>query len=85
MLMIDPGTCIDCDACVPLCPINAIYHEDELPPEYAEWAPKNADLFQGGVNVTEGTDPLPTARLLEEIQEEERKKGWKIPEPAKAS
>jgi ferredoxin len=28
---IDPDTCIDCGACVPECPYNAIYPEDEVP------------------------------------------------------
>jgi ferredoxin len=28
---IDPATCIDCGACVPECPYEAIYPEGELP------------------------------------------------------
>ena len=28
---IDPSTCIDCGACVPECPYNAIFQEDEVP------------------------------------------------------
>jgi ferredoxin len=28
---IDPGTCIDCGACVPECPYHAIYPQDEVP------------------------------------------------------
>lgn len=28
---IDPGSCIDCGACVPECPYNAIFPEDEVP------------------------------------------------------
>lgn len=31
---IDPGTCIDCGACVPECPFSAIYSEDEVPSAY---------------------------------------------------
>jgi len=31
---IDPGTCIDCGACVPECPFSAIYPEDEVPSAY---------------------------------------------------
>lgn len=31
---IDPGTCIDCGACVPECPFHAIYPEDETPKAY---------------------------------------------------
>ncbi len=36
MLYIHPDECIDCEACVPECPEEAIYHEDRLP---ADWAP----------------------------------------------
>lgn len=28
---IDPDTCIDCGACVPECPYNAIFPEDDVP------------------------------------------------------
>src|SRR5512135_1334160 len=28
---IDPGTCIDCGACIPECPFSAIFPEDEVP------------------------------------------------------
>ena len=31
MLYIDPDECIDCGACEPACPVNAIYAEDDLP------------------------------------------------------
>lgn len=28
--LIDPDTCIDCGACVAACPVEAIYHEEDL-------------------------------------------------------
>lgn len=31
---IDPDTCIDCGACIPECPFNAIFIEDEVPAQY---------------------------------------------------
>ena len=31
MLYIDPNDCIDCEACVPECPVNAIYAEEDVP------------------------------------------------------
>ena len=31
MLVIDPDECIDCALCVPECPIEAIFEEDDLP------------------------------------------------------
>ncbi len=85
MLVIDPNTCIDCEACIPACPVNAIWPDHETPPEYAEWEQQNADTWESGENITEGSDPLDSAKLLEEIQEEEQAKGWDIAEPSKAA
>jgi len=44
-LYINPGECLDCGACVPVCPTNSIFPQDELPPESAEFAPKNAEFY----------------------------------------
>ena len=33
MLYIEPDTCIDCGLCVDECPVQAIYREEELPPD----------------------------------------------------
>lgn len=84
MLVIDPDTCIDCALCVPECPINAIYPEDELPEVYQEWLDKNAELWEDGENFTDKTEPLPTAKTLEEWQEIESKNGWEVDEPSGA-
>lgn len=35
MLYINPEECIDCQACVAECPVAAIFHEDDLPEEFA--------------------------------------------------
>ena len=37
-LYIDPNECIDCGACEPECPVNAIFPEESLPPEWANYA-----------------------------------------------
>ena len=42
-LYINPVTCIDCDACVPECPVEAIFSEATLPEEYAHWLELNAE------------------------------------------
>ncbi|GAA5511046.1 indolepyruvate ferredoxin oxidoreductase subunit alpha [Novipirellula caenicola] len=31
MVYIDPDECIDCGACVPECPAEAIFYEDDVP------------------------------------------------------
>ena len=36
-LYINPNECVDCGACEPVCPTEAIFYEDDLPPEW-EWA-----------------------------------------------
>ena len=36
-LFIDPNECIDCGACEPECPVNAIFPEESLPPEWAKY------------------------------------------------
>ena len=39
---INPETCIDCDACVPECPVEAIFADNSLPEQYADWLDLNA-------------------------------------------
>jgi ferredoxin len=43
---IDPETCIDCGACEPVCPVNAIYSESDVPAEYRQYIQINADYFK---------------------------------------
>ena len=44
-LFIHPTECIDCGACVPVCPTNSIFIKEELPAELAQFADKNAAHF----------------------------------------
>ncbi|MGA2053267.1 MAG: ferredoxin family protein [Opitutales bacterium] len=41
-LFINPDTCIDCNACVSECPVNAIYAEREVPADLQDWIALNA-------------------------------------------
>ena len=45
MLFINPDECIDCGACVPECPVNAIFAEEETPEDQKQWIALNADYF----------------------------------------
>ncbi len=45
MLYIHPDECIDCAACEPVCPVEAIYYEDDVPEEYEAYTRANADFF----------------------------------------
>jgi NAD-dependent dihydropyrimidine dehydrogenase PreA subunit len=44
-LYIDPVECIDCGACVPVCPVSAIFAADDLPEKWKEYTEKNAKHF----------------------------------------
>src|ERR1700689_3124051 len=44
-LFIDPVECIDCGACVPVCPVSAIFAADDLPEKWQQFAAKNATFF----------------------------------------
>jgi NAD-dependent dihydropyrimidine dehydrogenase PreA subunit len=46
MLYIHPDECIDCGACVPACPVEAIFSLDETPHKWADFIPKNASYYQ---------------------------------------
>lgn len=43
---INPDECIDCGACEPECPVNAIFAEDEILPPMERFVRVNADHFK---------------------------------------
>ncbi len=45
MLYIHPDECVDCGACEPVCPVEAIYYEDDVKEEWAAYTKANADFF----------------------------------------
>ena len=44
-LFIDPEECIDCAACEPECPVEAIYAEDDVPEEWNKYIKMNYEFF----------------------------------------
>ena len=66
MLYIDPEECIDCGACVPECPVEAIYDEAQLPDDKSQWLQINADKAKDLPVVAEKGDPLPGAEQRKE-------------------
>jgi ferredoxin len=55
-LYIDPVECIDCEACVPECPVEAIFHEENVPHQWTQFVRLNAErvatLKEVGGNIT---------------------------------
>ena len=47
MLVIAPDECIDCQACVPACPVNAIFFEDDVPADQQSFIALNRRLSEG--------------------------------------
>ncbi|EUA50338.1 succinyldiaminopimelate transaminase [Mycobacterium xenopi 3993] len=45
MLYIHPDECVDCGACEPVCPVEAIFYEDDVPEQWAHYTQINADFF----------------------------------------
>lgn len=60
-LAIDPDECIDCDACVPECPADAIFPEAELPPGQEKFLAINAELAKKWPVINAKKDALPDA------------------------
>ncbi|HEY1367737.1 MAG TPA: ferredoxin family protein [Gaiellaceae bacterium] len=56
LLVIDPEECIDCGACEPECPVEAIYPEDALPEKWREFVAINAAIVEGGETVDRHVD-----------------------------
>ena len=44
-LYIHPDECVDCGACEPVCPVEAIYYEDDVPAEWAAYYDANVHFF----------------------------------------
>jgi len=45
-LYINPEECIDCGACEPACPVNAIFEESAVPADERKFIQINADYFK---------------------------------------
>lgn len=56
-LVINPDECIDCDVCVPECPAEAIFAEDDLPEDQRQFIEINAELAAKWPVINEKKDP----------------------------
>ena len=48
MLVIDPGECIDCGACVPACPVAAIYESVDATPSHQRDLVEANSVYRNG-------------------------------------
>jgi len=58
MLYIDPESCVDCGACEPECPVEAIFYDEDVPEKWQPYIELNAELSQTTPRVTEKKTPL---------------------------
>ena len=63
MLVIDPDECIDCAVCIPECPVNAIYAEEDLPAGQEKFIKLNVELarLSSWKSITKRKAPLADA------------------------
>jgi ferredoxin len=58
MLFIDPDECIDCDACKAECPVEAIFHEDEVPEAWRDFVALNREMSAACPPIFDRKEPL---------------------------
>jgi ferredoxin len=56
MLYIDPENCIDCEACVPECPVEAIFSDTSVPEKWRGYIALNAEGAHRYPLITEKKD-----------------------------
>ncbi len=68
LLYIDPDTCIDCGACVPECPYEAIFPEEEVPFDFEAtaglWVVGTTEMYPDGQKLEEFTVGEHTVNVL---------------------
>ncbi len=69
MLVIDPDECIDCTLCVPECPVEAIFAEDDVPDQQKEFTALNAQLSKVWKPLIERKPAPPDADAWAKIKE----------------
>ncbi len=61
MLVIDPDECIDCAVCIPECPVDAIFAEEDVPANQIGFVKLNAELAPGWKSITKRKPALEDA------------------------
>jgi ferredoxin len=63
-LYIDPVECIDCGACVPVCPVSAIFALDDLPEKWKQYTELNESYVKAGKYTPKSSPNTRTNSLL---------------------
>jgi ferredoxin len=58
MMVIHPEECIDCGACIPECPVEAIFTEEDVPPQEGSYVDVNAAIVRGVEHVDAAVEAL---------------------------
>ena len=70
MVVINPDECIDCGACEPGCPVDAIFDEDDLPEKWNEYVEINRKFsIDAWPNITEEKPPLECAEEFKDVED----------------
>lgn len=72
MLVIDPDECIDCTLCVPECPVEAIFAEDDVPGDQKDFIPLNAELAKVWKPIVERKDAPADADEWAKVKEKKQ-------------
>lgn len=71
-LVIDPDECIDCAVCIPECPVNAIYAEEDVPEDQRHFTALNAELAKIWPVITDTKPALPEAEEFKDVKEKQQ-------------
>ena len=71
-LVIDPDECIDCAVCIPECPVEAIFAEEDVPEEQREFIEINAELSKIWPSITRAENHLDDADEWADVAEKKQ-------------
>jgi ferredoxin len=58
MLYIHPDECIDCGACAPECPVEAIFYQEDVPEPWRDFIALNAEMAPKCPSIVTKKTPL---------------------------
>jgi len=69
-MYIHPDECVDCGACEPICPVEAVFYEDSVPVEWDGYRTAEQEVFAsvGSPAGASATGPLPADHPVVEAE-----------------